>query len=158
MWEYVLEHTIDLVFLGVSSFLAYIATKMQKDHKEEKLRQKEKDLADTKYMIQQELRPVIEELHRLEKQIQDLKTQHQNDIDDVHGEVDKDIGLILSSYKFRLVQLCIAFLRQGYMTTDQFNQLSEFYKIYHGLNGNGQAQEYYERAIKLPIKDENSTK
>lgn len=138
--------------------MTYLTAKIQKERREEKKRQKEKDLAETKSMIQQELRPVIEELHRLEKQIQDLQNKELEDICGLRNEVDKDIGLILASYKFRLVQLCIGFLKQGYMTTDQFNQLSEFYKIYHGLNGNGQAQEYYERAIKLPIKDNQPAK
>lgn len=35
----------------------------------------------------------------------------------------------------------------------QYEQLSEFYRVYEGLGGNGQAKEYYERAIKLPMTD-----
>jgi len=27
------------------------------------------------------------------------------------------------------------------------------YKLYHGLGGNGQAQEYYEKVLKLEMKD-----
>lgn len=40
------------------------------------------------------------------------------------------------------------------MTCTQYETLTEFYKLYVGLGGNGQAQEFYERAMKLPIKDE----
>lgn len=62
--------------------------------------------------------------------------------------------LIISSYKFRLVQLCKAYIKQGYMTQEQYDQLSEFYRIYSELGGNGQAKEYYELALELPIKPE----
>ena len=58
---------------------------------------------------------------------------------------------LLSSYRFRLMQLCKIYIRQQYITQDQYDQLSEFFKIYELLGGNGQAKEYYERAIELPI-------
>ena len=65
------------------------------------------------------------------------------------------IELILASYKFRLVQLCQAYLKQGYMTSEQYEQLMEFYKVYSGMGGNGQGKEYFEKAIKLPIENNN---
>ena len=39
------------------------------------------------------------------------------------------------------------------MTQDQYDSLNEFFKLYHGLHGNGQAEEYYDKAMALPIKD-----
>lgn len=153
MWEYILEHAIDLIFAGVSTLLAIITKNALNDKRKAEEAMRAKEHADTKAMIQQEIRPVIEELHRLEKQIQEVKSKEQEDVQKIQKDIEKDVGLILASYKFRLIQLCTAYLKQGYMTPDQFNQLSEFYKVYHGLNGNGQAQEYYERAIKLPIHE-----
>lgn len=155
MVEYILEHLIDILFLGVSTLFGFVAKNALKEKKAYKELLDKKEMADTKVLIQQEIRPVMEELHRLEKQIQEVKAKEASDMETLSKEVEKDIGLILTSYKFRLVQLCIAYLKQGYMTPTQFNQLSEFYKVYHGLNGNGQAQEYYERAIKLPIRDDD---
>ena len=38
------------------------------------------------------------------------------------------------------------------MTQDQYEQLSEFFKLYEALGGNGQAKQYYERTIKLEIR------
>ena len=38
---------------------------------------------------------------------------------------------------------------------DDLEQLSEMYKLYHGLGGNGQAQEFYERVLQLDNKPEN---
>jgi hypothetical protein len=31
-------------------------------------------------------------------------------------------------------------------------QLTEFYKLYTGLGGNGQAKIYYDKAMQLPLK------
>ena len=39
------------------------------------------------------------------------------------------------------------------MTQKQYDQLVEFYKLYVGLGGNGQAKEYYEKAMVLEIRD-----
>lgn len=63
------------------------------------------------------------------------------------------MDLIIASYRYRLVQLCKIYIRQGYMTQDQYDQLTEFYKLYTALGGNGQAQDYYEKTIKLEIRD-----
>ena len=39
------------------------------------------------------------------------------------------------------------------MTSDQYEQLSEFFKVYSGLGGNGQAKAYYDKAMELPVRD-----
>lgn len=39
------------------------------------------------------------------------------------------------------------------MTQEQYDQLSEFFKVYELLGGNGQAKALFERAIELPIVD-----
>ena len=41
------------------------------------------------------------------------------------------------------------------MTSDQFDQLTEFYKLYTGLGGNGQAKEYFDRACMLEIRPDD---
>ena len=53
----------------------------------------------------------------------------------------------------RLIQLCKTHLRDGYITQDAFEQITEMYKLYHGLGGNGQAQDYYERVMELEIHE-----
>jgi hypothetical protein len=57
------------------------------------------------------------------------------------------MNLIVASYRFRLVQLCKGFLNQGFITGAQMEQLTEFYKLYTGLGGNGSAKVYYDKAI-----------
>lgn len=95
--------------------------------------------------IEVELEPIYQELEDLRKYCRDnenLEKSHMN--------------LIVASYRFRLVQLCKGFLNQGYITTAQMEQLSEFYKLYKGLGGNGQAEVYYNKAISLPLKTDES--
>ena len=94
-------------------------------------------------LIREELEPVIEEIHRLQARIEDCEKKETHDIDS-----------ILASYKFRLIYLCRSYMRQGYITQTQYDQLSEFYKVYHELGGNGQAQEYYEKTMSLQIRDD----
>jgi Cdc6-like AAA superfamily ATPase len=59
--------------------------------------------------------------------------------------IDDNLDLIISSYKYRLVELCKALEQQGFMYQYQYDHLSEFYHLYRKLGGNGQAQEYFER-------------
>ena len=62
------------------------------------------------------------------------------------------VDLIVASYRFRLIQLCKIYIKQGFMTQDQYDQLMELYKVYTGFGGNGQAKEYFDRAISLEIR------
>lgn len=91
--------------------------------------------------IEVELEPILQELEDLRQYCRDnenLEKSHMN--------------LIVASYRFRLIQLCKGFLRQEYITEGQMEQLVEFYKLYRGLGGNGQAETYYNKAIALPLK------
>lgn len=91
--------------------------------------------------IDVQLEPILQELEDLRQYCRDnenLEKSHMN--------------LIVASYRFRLIQLCKGFLRQEYITESQMEQLMEFYKLYKGLGGNGQAETYYNKAIALPLK------
>ena len=94
--------------------------------------------------IEVELEPILQELEDLRQYCRDnenLEKSHMN--------------LIVASYRFRLIQLCKGFLRQEYITEGQMEQLVEFYKLYKGLGGNGQAETYYSKAIALPLKSDD---
>ena len=97
--------------------------------------------------IEIELEPIYQELEDLRKYCRDnenLEKSHMN--------------LIVASYRFRLIQLCKGFLNQGFITTAQMEQLAEFYKLYTGLGGNGQAKVYFDKAMQLPLKvDDDET-
>lgn len=94
--------------------------------------------------IEVELEPIFQELEDLRQYCRDnenLEKSHMN--------------LIVASYRFRLIQLCKGFLHQEYITESQMEQLNEFYKLYTGLGGNGQAKVYFDKAMQLPLKSDS---
>lgn len=129
---------LSLVTAGALAFCRW-TWKQMKNYKA-LLDQQEIDTYDDH--IEEKLAPVIEEIEKLREYIRQVDTTEKHKID-----------LIVDSYKFRLTQMCRLYLKQGYMTQDQYDQLTEFYKVYEGLGGNGQAKDYYEKAVRLEIRD-----
>lgn len=57
-------------------------------------------------------------------------------------------------FKYIIIEDCENLLQKGYMTTDEYQRLSETFKAYHGIGGNSQAEDYYHKAINLTIRDD----
>ena len=137
--KHLLEIFFGLVSAGALAFCKYLHNRL-KNYK--KLLEENKD-TELEKTIDSRIEPIQKEIEELRKYVMETK-----DIEKNHMQ------LIISSYKFRLVQLCKAYIKQGYMTQDQYDQLSEFYRVYSGLGGNSQAKEYYDLAQELPIRSE----
>lgn len=60
-----------------------------------------------------------------------------NDLETIQENNNRKFNLIINSYKFRLIQLCKSYLRDNFITEKDFEQVTEMYKLYHGLGGNG---------------------
>ena len=136
--KYGLELVMSLITAGALAFCKYMHGQM-KNYKK-LLEEKDHDELDDE--IDKKLEPIVQEIEELRKYIREVDVNENN-----------RINLIIASYRFRLVQLCQIYLHQGYMTGDQYEQLSEFFKVYSGLGGNGQAKAYYDKAMQLPVKD-----
>jgi hypothetical protein len=91
----------------------------------------------------------IEKIEPVKKDIQELR-DYMAKIDTAEKH---KMDLIVSSYRYRLTQLCRLYLTRGYMTIGEYDQLNEFYHLYTGLGGNGEAKTWYDRAVQLPIHD-----
>lgn len=100
-----------------------------------------KETDELNEVIDNKIEPILNEIEELRNYVIKARETEQAHVD-----------LIISSYRFRLVQLCKIYIKQKYLTQDQYDQLTEFYKVYVGFGGNGQAKEYYEKAISLPIQ------
>ena len=140
--EWGLEILFALVSGGVIGFFKFKTDKLKKKVQEYEELKDEERKRQTEQCIETKLEPIYEELEDLRAYIRDTQN-----IEKAH------MNLIIASYRFRLIQLCKAFIKQGYMTYSQYEQLTEFYKLYVGLGGNGQAKGFYDRAIQLPIKE-----
>lgn len=143
--------------------------KNEKQRKEYERLLKEEQTRNNRQMILDEIEPLIEELNRVKDnikkdetefgiRIQNLKDYHNNDknsfdnkIKELISDYDNKFIRIRESYKFRFIQLCKSYLKDGFITTSEWEQLSVMYDLYHGLGGNGQAEDYYEQVKKLEI-------
>lgn len=137
--EWGLELLLGLVSAIVMGYAKFKGDKLKKELDEAKRLTEEKKKQEVEDSIENHLEPIYQELEDLRKYIRETKNIEQS-----------HMNLIIASYRFRLVQLCKGFLNQGYMTMDQRTQLDEFYNLYTGLGGNGQAKIYYEQCINLP--------
>ena len=54
----------------------------------------------------------------------------------------------------RLYQECTRLLEQGYVDIASLQNVEYIYKAYHALGGNGTGTEIYNRAVKLPYKED----
>lgn len=137
--EWGLELLFGLLSAIILGYAKFKGDKLKKELDAAKQLTEEKKKQEVEDSIESHLEPIYQELEDLRKYIRDTKNIEQS-----------HMNLIIASYRFRLVQLCKGFLNQGYMTMEQRTQLDEFYKLYTGLGGNGQAKIYYEQCINLP--------
>ena len=156
--EYGLEIFFGLVSAGLLAWSKSMANRLKEA---EKLKKEDYNRLH-RQMILDEIEPIVKELQILKDKIEKGLTNAKHDADLTHAQMykdlevitkknDKNLELIINSYKYRLIQLCKTHLRDGWITQDEFDQITEMYKLYHGLGGNGQAQEYYDRVMELDI-------
>lgn len=142
MLEFITTHLLEIIFglisAGALAFCKYLYGKM-KIYKKLIEEKENSTLDDT---IENHIEPIRQEIEELRKYVLESNTL-----------TNKHMDLILASYRFRLTQLCKAYIQQGFMSNTEYEQLVEFYKVYAGLGGNGQAKTYYDRAVQLPVHD-----
>lgn len=142
MLEFITTHLLEIIFglisAGALAFCKHLHSKM----KTYKKLTEEKENSTLDNTIETHIEPIRQEIEELRKYVLE-----SNKIANNH------MNVILASYRFRLTQLCKAYIQQGFMTNGEYEQLIEFYKVYTSLGGNGQAKTYYERAIQLPVHD-----
>lgn len=147
--------------------------KHEEERKEYERLLKEEQTRNNRQMILDEIDPLVEELNRVkenikkdesnfENELQSLKTYHNTDKDSFDAKINELIAdheikfiKIRESYKFRFIQLCKTYLRDGFITTGEWEQLSTMYDLYHSLGGNGQAEDYFDQVKKLEIVSDN---
>lgn len=128
---FIAEHWISLIFGLISAgLIAYCRYSYKKFKEFEKL-QEEQDKEEIEAIIDKKIQPLFES----DKQF------------------INNFITIRDSYKYRLIEICQLYLDRGYITTKEYSQLSEMWKVYHGLGGNSQAEDYYHKAERLPIRD-----
>lgn len=142
MWAFITKHFLEIIFGLISAGSLAFCKHLHKEKKKYEQLINEKRQEELDETIDKKIEPIIHEIEELRSYIRNV------------SEIEKNhISLIISSYRFRLIQLCKQYLKQGYMTQSQYDQVSEFFKLYHELGGNGQAEQYYDKTMKLEIRD-----
>lgn len=167
--KYALEIFFGLVSAGALAFCKHLWSKNKKLEEMQKADQNRQ----YRQMILDEIEPIINEITRLKSEITKVDTDAKvaltqfktetdvtkhhmyDDLNEIQAKNNENFKLIINSYKFRLIQLCKTHLRDGYISESDFEQITEMYKLYHGLGGNGQAQEYYDKVLELEIKKDS---
>lgn len=143
MFAFITEHIVEILFGLISAGALAFCRYLYKQLMAYKKMLQEKENNDIVELIDEKLKPIVEDIEELRTYIRKIEDKER-----------QDLTLIIASYRFRLVQLCKIYIKQGYMIQDQYDQLTEFYKLYHSLGGNGQAKEYYEKTMELEIRSE----
>ena len=131
--KYWLELIFGLISTGALAFCKYLWNEVKAYR--EIIAQRENEIVVK--TIEDKLKPIQDEIARLELYI-----------DQVSSKESKDISKIVSSWGFRIKQLCEMYFEQGYMTQHQYVQLLEMYNLYRELGGNGKIQELFEMTTK----------
>ena len=153
-------------------------TKQEKERYEKLL--KDEQARNFRNMIVEEIEPIADELviikttiekktkefeecleekdGVLEGKVDKLLEHHDSDkaefdakLKELTAEYEDKLKRILESYKFRFIQLCKTHIKDGWITDTEWEQIVTFYDLYHGLGGNGQAEEYYNKVKQLEI-------
>lgn len=149
------NYGLELLFALVSAGTLAFCRHLWKQNKELERLQKEDENRKYRQMILNEIDPILDELAKAEDDIKHLdadvkasitsikataEAEHKNmykDLNKIQENNVRNFNLIINSYKFRLIQLCKSHLRDNYITETDFEQITEMYKLYHGLGGNG---------------------
>lgn len=142
MADFIAKYWLEVLFGVIVAILGIIQKKLQKELKAYKALVKKEQQEKLEQQIDLKLEPILEDIEEIRRHVTERDMEN-----------DTKLNLIVSSYRFRLIQLCKIYLKQGYLTTEQYEQINEFYDLYFKLGGNGQAKEFYEQVLKLEIRD-----
>ena len=137
--SYVLNVIFGLISAGLLAFCRHLNKKL-KDYQSLLEKQEHEDIEDI----------INKKLETIQASIKLLKAY----IDEVAAKGEVLRAETIASWGYRITQLCELFLKQKYMTQDQYAQLREMYDIYVHLGGNGKIKALYLKTTEtLEVKD-----
>ena len=136
--KYWVEFALGLVAAGLGAFCKHL----MKERKQYRELMEQEELKKQDEHIEEKINPIVDDIEQIRTYLRNLETADA-----------KKFDIIISSYRFRLCQLCKIYMEKQYMTSAEYEQLNEFYKMYTDLGGNGQAKEWYDKVKVLPVHD-----
>lgn len=136
--KYWVEFALGLVAAGLGAFCKHL----MKERKQYQELIKQEELKKQDEHLEEKIGPIVDDIEQIRTYLRNLEIADT-----------KKFDIIISSYRFRLCQLCKIYMEKQYMTSAEYEQLNEFYKMYTELGGNGQAKEWYDKVKVLPVHD-----
>ena len=104
------------------------------------------------------LQPIQAEIDHLKDDITEILNSLKEqgiELKNIHEKEELLAHETRCAWRYRIRQLCHAYLARGYMSFDEYSQLQEMYNIYQAIGGNGQTKELYDKTVStLEIKTE----
>ena len=104
------------------------------------------------------LNPMQDEIEHLKDDITEILNNLKEqgiELQNIHEKEELLANETRCAWRYRIRQLCHAYLARGYMSFDEYSQLQEMYNIYSAIGGNGQTKELYDKTVStLEIKTE----
>lgn len=104
------------------------------------------------------LNPMQDEIEHLKDDITEILNNLKEqgiELQNIHEKEELLAHETRCAWRYRIRQLCLAYLARGYMSFEEYNQLQEMYNIYSAIGGNGQTKELYDKTVStLEIKTE----
>lgn len=142
MWDFIVKYGVEFALGLVSAGLGALCKHLMKERKQYQELIEQEEMKKQDEYIDEKINPILDDIEQIRTYLRNLESADT-----------KKFDIIISSYRFRLCQLCKLYMEKQYMTSAEYEQLNEFYKTYTALGGNGQAKEWYDKVKVLPIHD-----
>ena len=96
------------------------------------------------------LNPMQDEIEHLKDDITEILNNLKEqgiELQNIHEKEELLAHETRCAWRYRIRQLCLAYLARGYMSFEEYSQLQEMYNIYKAIGGNGQTKELYEKTV-----------
>ena len=137
------SYWLEILFGLVSAMIMWVIHKLSKEitHYKQLLEKKENE--DFANIIDSRLTPIQAEISELRQTINNFQEQLQS-------QAEQNIKYYGSVLQHR----CETYIRRGYITHDEFDELAELLHMYETWGGNGKIHDLYKLVMALQIKEE----
>ena len=142
-WGEIWGVVITTVVVGIIKFMySFLKEAKEKNEQEQQ----------TKNDIIQALMKNSEELTEWKKEIDQNTIHFQQEIQNLHQQMQKITTGDLILMRDRILQTCRYYISKGYITMPMRENLTEMYHCYQSMGGNGTGKLMYEQATQLPVQ------
>ena len=179
MIDGVIEKVIlTLVGMLITTLVGWLSTQIVKYRKLIKQEEDNTVKATIEASLEKGLKPIKEDIEKLQNveltfttSLQPLQTEIDHIKDDITVILNdiKQKGIDIQrlggkqehleketrcAWRYRIRQLCHAYLARGWISHEEYSQLQEMFNLYTAIGGNGQTKELYEKTISLEMKSD----